>query len=87
MFFFYRKYVIFRLPTLKFLDSYEVSALDREEAAKDSQFYNVISYKDEGAQNESNDQDVKSFYTPLSNGSNEDGIESTDPKGKIREIL
>lgn len=78
----YRLYVIYRLPTLKFLDSHEVTALEREEAIQQSQFLTVVSYKDEDDQNlASNEEKANKLYTPLAN-SNELGT-SDDPKASF----
>lgn len=60
----YRKYVIHRLPSLKFLDCYEITQTEREQVTKNSSvFYDTISYKHEQTLfNES--QNIPNF-TPL----------------------
>jgi hypothetical protein len=41
----YRKYMIFRLKNLKFLDSYEVSKEEKEQITNDERFFDVVKLK------------------------------------------
>ena len=38
----YRKYLIFRLKNLKFLDCYEVTKQEREQVSNEETFFNVV---------------------------------------------
>ena len=67
------------MPTLKFLDSQEVTEREREEARQQSQFLTVITYKDDDNQTLTSDDEMKNTYTPLAN-SMEPG-NNDDPKG------
>ncbi|CAF0845076.1 unnamed protein product [Brachionus calyciflorus] len=59
----YRKYVIFRLKNLKFLDCYEVTKTEREIVDRDSMFYEVVKAEDTIEINE--EENLKNGYTPL----------------------
>ena len=71
-------YVIYRLPTLKFLDSHEVTSLEREDASKETKIFNVVSYNDTD-DNEGNNEEQNNQYTPLSNSLAT--ADNVDPKG------
>ena len=65
-----RKYVLFRLKKLKFLDCYEVTKQERDELTNEPLFPSVVTYKEEenekrAIEKASTDESVSSFYTPL----------------------
>jgi leucine-rich melanocyte differentiation-associated protein len=80
----YRKYVIHRLPNLKFLDCYEITQQEREQIAKtNSLFYDTISYKDEQNSLFVENQ-VKPNYTPLKDDLDSNSIKKQPEFGYCR---
>jgi hypothetical protein len=75
--------VIFRLQKLKFLDSHKISDKERDDVSKESLFYDVVSFKDSGDNEQipsrkTNDSIGSLKYTPLTENYVEK--ESSDPK-------
>ena len=78
----YRKYVLYRLKSLKFLDSYEVTGQERELVSKEGLFYDTIKY-DENSEQQKNERtmaesDLRESYAPLpkENNKEEQGVKS-----------
>ena len=80
----YRKYVLHRLKTLKFLDCYEVTAQEREMMSEDNLFFDVVKLNVSSLPNNSpeNYNDLDYQYTPLPN-KNSDETEENGPQGKF----
>lgn len=69
---------------LKFLDSYEVTAIEREIVSKESSFYDVVSLKvpENNNRNLSTSADKNSAYTPLPSKNSVE--EEVIPQSKLR---
>jgi hypothetical protein len=84
--FFFRKYVLYRLKSLKFLDCYEVSANEREKIDKDPLFIDVVKYNEQDEKQFSSSpkyqSNEKSEYTPLPNKKDEITDPNKLPQGK-----
>lgn len=75
-----RKYVIFRMKNLRFLDCYEVTKTERELSTKDSLFYDVVKLEQADDQKRSSqNEDNTKGYTPLSK-KNEPSVPEVAPQ-------
>jgi leucine-rich melanocyte differentiation-associated protein len=85
----YRKYVLYRLKNLRFLDSYEVKPEERELIDKETNFYDVITYKDDDNKQNGRDDtnsDSRFNYTPLvteNSQQSDDDNKEKNPKGNF----
>ena len=85
----YRKYMIYRLKNLKFLDCYEIGKEEREQITSDERFFDVVKLdlpeKNTSAKIENDKTETKSYsYSSLPAK-----ITDTDdktPQGKLRKI-
>ena len=80
-----RKYVLFRLKNLKFIDCYEVTPVERELLTKEELFYEVVKLEDSDANKKiSSSPEESNNYTPLPSKSGE--IENVVPHSNYRLI-
>lgn len=77
----YRKYVLHRLRTLKFLDCYEVTAQEREMVSQDNLFFDVVKLNVSSLPNDSPELDYQ--YSPLPNQKSEEAEQNVTPQGRF----
>lgn len=67
LFFLCRKYVLHSLRKLRFLDCYEITDYEKDIIQKESHFFDVITYKENGSASKSNSESLQKYenWTPL----------------------
>lgn len=74
----YRKYVIYRLSKLKFLDSYQVTQEERDIVERDAMFFETVKADDPFVEEKSDDQiNRMKNYTPLPDQQKNDAPQSS----------